>query len=204
MTRLIFSLLSSLIFMAAASTCLGEASLPASSAFEGDYFNPYAVSISNSRVYIVDSENTAIAEKMLVGAVFSAVTATDLKNLFKYTEFNSSEMLQRQASDAEAYAKTCEAIFKAFPNKVREQRIAKAHRDYALYTRQIAVPLKPYLIQVKVYSIGTGSFRVTLYGQDLRIEHGSLGHSGAANTAYIVVFVEREISSAGSSASQAR
>ena len=190
--------------MAPASTCLGEASLPARSAFEGEYFNPYAVSISNSRVHIVDTENAEIAEKMLAGAVFSAVTDAELKILFKNNEFNSSEMLQRQASDAEAYAKSREALFKVIPDRVRYQRIAKAHRDYAQYTRQILVPLKPYLIKVKVYSIGTGSFTVTLYGQDLRIEHGSLGRSGPVNSAYTVVFVEREISSAGSSASQAR
>lgn len=160
-------------------------------------FNTADVPIYESRIFRVPDENQAQALDLLGEKDFTALSPVSLKALFPKTKFDEGQMLSAQSSAADAYAKRRESeAADPFFASSREWMLhdAKAHRDFARYTRALPRPLHPYLVKAEAYFEGTGGFFVSLKGNKLSVFHGSLGHSTPPiHKVAVVILLEREI-----------
>lgn len=150
-----------------------------------------------SRVFTVQERDRGEALAVLGDEEFTALSPELVRRLLPETRIDTKHMLGAQASAADAYAqkREAEAANPSFASS-RDWMLAtaKAHRDFARYTRGLSPELRAYLIKGRGYSEGTGSFIVRLQGTTLSVVHGSLG-SGPIEEHVIpvVVFLERAI-----------
>src|SRR5262249_16678566 len=120
-----------------------------------------------------------------------------LHSIFPEQTFDPEAMLDAQALAAEDFANEQEAEAKGPGVENRRARMfafAKAHRDFAAYSRSLSRDLLPYLVKGQVGFEGTGGFSVSLKGSQISVHHSSLGHSNPdVDTVALVIFVEKEI-----------
>jgi len=135
---------------------------------------------------------------------FVDLSPSALKAICPRESFDTQEMLNAQASAADAYAERREAeAAEPFFASARPWMLdeARAHRELASYTRTLSPILYPYLVKAQGYFEGTGGFIVTLKARRLSVSHGSLGRvTPPIHEIPVVVFVERQIDAVAISA----
>jgi hypothetical protein len=168
-------------------------------------FDPRSVPVHESRVLRVSDSAQARALQMLGERDFCAATPQMIKELFADQVLDTKRMLEAQAAAAIQYAKKREE--EAAIPFFHDQRgwmlaHAKAHREFAEYTRKLSSDLRAYLVKGQVYFEGTGGFSVTLEGEVLDVHHSCLGRSTPPKKAVaVLVFLERDIKAVRVSAS---
>jgi hypothetical protein len=141
-----------------------------------------------------DKQDDALA--ILGGKNFCPATPEILNRLLDGREPDTQRMLEVQASAALAYAKRRrdEAANPFFGDARRWMNAeADAHEALARYTSKLSPNLHAYVIEAKVYSEYTGGFYISLKGDELFVEHGSLGGPPSPVSLAILVFVEKEV-----------
>lgn len=187
-------------------TTIGLAAISAGQLLpDSDRFDRNAIPVFRSRVFRVPDGEQSRALQLLGTNDFRRVTPNILKELFGDRAFDTKEMLTAQAAAAVEYATTRErdAQNPFFGNhRTWMAAHARAHREFAAYTRSLSPDLRPYLIKGQVYFEGTGGFSVVLAGRTLQVNHSCLGRvTPPKQTVVILVFLERDIEAAVISAS---
>lgn len=171
-------------------------------------FDKNDIPIFSSRIVRVPLQEAPTAMALLGKADFAALTLDQAKKMAETEALDPQAMLNAQSSAADDYAAERELeagnpFFASSKGWMLQE--AKAHRDYAAYTRTLSPHLHAYLIKAKAFSFTAGVFSVKLDGDHLDVFNGALGSSmSPLQPVPIIVFVEREIASVSADAEMAQ